>query len=110
MGVGMLWVAGGVVLLAGLLWWNYRNGNPTFWKAVASKPEVAFLLFKLDWQRWQVFEEEPPGGYRSVAPPAEWTGPFKLYLPSRDKTVVIFGRAKGLEETQQQMLRQLSDR
>ena len=103
----MFWVFTGVGLIAALLVWNYRNGSPTFWKAVAAKPEAAMMLFKLDWNRWQVFQEEPVGGYRSVTPQAEWVGPFRLYVPSLGKTVVIFGRANGLEEAQRVMLEQL---
>lgn len=103
----MFWVIVGLGVVVALLVWNYWNGNPTFWRMVAAKPEAALMLFKLDWNRWQVFEEEPAGGYRNVAPQAEWAGPFRLYIPSRGKTVVIFGRAVGLDEAQRVMLEQL---
>ena len=103
----MVWVLVGAAVVVALIYWNYRNGNPTFWKAVMEKPDAAMMLFKLDWNRWQVFEEEPAGGYRNVAPQAEWVGPFRLYVPSRHNTVVVFARAEGLEEAEQIMLEQL---
>ena len=90
-----------------------RSGNSSFWRLVRSHPDYARQWFEND-PCWKVFYQEPPGGYRSAAPRAEWAGPFRVILLDRatrtSADAVVFGRAKDYELSQEKFIRMLSDR
>lgn len=81
------------------------TGNLEFWRLAASYPEDSMAMFT-DQDCWQVFHEEPPGGYRSALPPGNWAGPFLLPLGMESSVrVVVFGRAPDYEEAQRAFVR-----
>lgn len=81
------------------------TGNLEFWRLAATYPEDSMAMFA-EQDCWQVFDEEPPGGYRSALPPGDWVGPFVVPLGMESNTrIVVFGHAPEYEESQRAFVR-----
>ena len=101
------WLAIGLVAWLGI---SHFIGKPGFWKLTRRHPEAALQFFLNEPENWMVFFEEPPGGYRSVAPKEQWSGPFRMIVPSLpDPTVVVFGRYPDFEASQERFIKAISD-
>jgi len=83
-----------------------KEGNLDFWKIANSNPDVAFKFFESN-AHFTVFLEKPSGGYRNNLPEGEWAGPFKLYVPSIQKSVTIYGSVPDYENEEEEFLRSL---
>lgn len=100
----MEWLIG--IVVVGFLFYRFvvvKSGNLKFWKVVQANPEEAYAFFKCN-PCFVIFESEPPGGYRANLPAGDWVGPFKLPVPSQNRTVTIFGRSSELEAVQEQFI------
>jgi hypothetical protein len=96
-----------VLVLAVAIYLYIRSRRPSarFWRAAATYPEVAFQWFTTE-ECWHVAIEE---GEDTGRPSAEWTGPFRLYVPSLDRTVRIYGRYPDFEQSQSRFLARAKD-
>ena len=103
----MEWLIG--VVIVGFLYYRFvlvKSGNLGFWTVVNGHPDEAYSFFKNN-EYFEVFDSEPPGGYRANLPKGEWDGPFKLPVPSRGRVVTIYGRSPGYQAAQEGFVRSI---
>lgn len=82
---------------------SYNSGNPQFWKAATSNPDLAYDWF-LKEDCWVVVH---PGENKNLS--NEFTGPFRLSVPKlKNKTVKIYGKNDCLETSQYKFLKQFN--
>lgn len=67
-----------------------KDGNIDFWKFISRDPETAYTFFCKN-DCFKVFEDVPVEGFKARLPDGEWDGPFKIFLPSKNKTITIYG-------------------
>ena len=99
-----------IIVIAGFIYYHFvlvKGGNIKFWKAVSGHPEEAYLFFQNN-SCFIIFDVKPPGGYLTNLPAGEWEGPFKLYVPSIDKTLTIYGRTPEYQIAQKDFTRNFS--
>ena len=91
-----------LVLVLGVVIYLYirsRRPNARFWRAAASYPDAAYQWFTSE-ECWHVATE---GGSDS-RPSADWSGPFRLYVPSLGRMIRVYGRYPDLEQSQKRFL------
>ena len=86
------------------------TGKPGFWKLTRKFPEEALQFFESEPENWLVFYDKPQGGYRSVAPLKQWSGPFSLHVPRLPNNVVIYGRQSQIEVSQERFVALMKSR
>ncbi len=88
-----------ICVRGGLGYFYGRLGNFSFWKLVTKIPDEAYHWSKSE-PTWFVSEEgdeEPPTR-------GEYTGPFRLAVPSLGRTIKIYCRNDQIEQSQNQFL------
>jgi hypothetical protein len=70
-----------------------------FWRAAAKYPEAAYQWFTAE-SCWHIGDSPPS---------TDWTGPFRLYVPSVGRMIRIYGRSPDIEESQQKFLQRVRD-
>jgi hypothetical protein len=74
------------------------KGNLSFWKIANRYPEEAYNFF-LNNDTWHVIDN-----INNVDPPTKdenWDGPFRLFIPSINRTVKIYGKTDSYFESQE---------
>ncbi len=99
-----------ILVFIGLaMYWFFilRPGRLHFWRLVARRADDAYDYFRAD-TSWKVFEDGLPQDSESVVPNSEWLGPFRMRVPKLGgKTIFIFGKRLGFEESQNDLLSRL---
>jgi hypothetical protein len=70
-----------------------------FWRVVVTYPEAAYQWFTIE-DSWHVVSDASQGS----PPSGDWTGPFRLYVPSLGRWIRIYGRHPDLEQSQERFL------
>lgn len=99
------------IIIGGSLYWFFvlRPGRLDFWRVAARHPDDAYEYFRSDCG-WRIFDNNLPEDFRSIVPPSDWVGPFRLMVPKLDnKTVYIFGKTCTLESSQNDFLSKLRE-
>ena len=103
----MEWIV--LIAIAGYLYYRFvivKSGNLNFWKVVNRHPEKAYAFFQSN-NSFVVFNGEPSGGYRANLPEDEWDGPFRLYVPSQGRFVIIYGQVPEYQIAQEHFIKSL---
>lgn len=101
----MKWII--IIIIAGFLYYRFvlvKCGKLKFWKLAKNDPELVYSFFTSD-DSFVVFDNKPSDGYRANLPSGEWDGPFRLYVPSKNTFVTIFGRVPEYQIAQEKFLR-----
>jgi hypothetical protein len=97
-----------IILVLGVviyLYIRWRRPSARFWRAAATYPEAAYQWFTIE-DCWRVVSDS---GADAGRPSAEWTGPFRLYVPSLGRTIRVYGRYPELEQSQSRFLEKTKD-
>lgn len=107
-----------ILLLVGLILWIFfslRAGKLTFWKLVGRHPNEAYQYFKNNPDVWKVIDSEDSkfiedflrtnANYKK-----EWVGPYRLYVPSLERVIQIFGKSDVYEKEQEKLILLLKDK
>jgi hypothetical protein len=70
-----------------------------FWRVAATYPEAAYQWFTIE-DCWHVISDASAEG----PPSGDWTGPFRLYVPSLGHRIRIYGRHPDFEQSQERFL------
>lgn len=100
-----------IIVIAGFLYYRFvlvKGGNLKFWKFAKAHPEEAYSFFMGN-DAFVVFDSIPLEGFKANSPLGEWDGPFKLYVPSINKFVTIYGRHPGYQTAQEDFMRSLHE-
>lgn len=94
-----------ILLVIGFGWFIlefFRAGNFNFWKEVKNDPD-AFYGYFLESKAWYVID-----GIHNRDKPipneSDWDGPYRLVVPSLNKTVTIYGKVGQYKEEQLKIL------
>ena len=78
------------------------SGNLPFWKVAAKNPDVVYMAMLQEQDNWVIEDGDPDAwGDKNKA---DFSGPYRLYVPSIDAFVKIYGRASEIEAAQQRIL------
>lgn len=101
----MAWLIG--LGLALFLYWPFilRPGGLGFWRSVARNPEAAYIHFKND-PTWTILEADSVDR-RELLQREEWDGPFRLWIPTLGREIILFGRVGEYERSQRAFLEEL---
>jgi hypothetical protein len=97
-----------IILVLGVVIYLYirsRRPSARFWRTAAKYPEAAYQWFSIE-DCWHVVSEAGTGSDR---PSADWTGPFRLYVPSLGRTIRVYGRYPDFEQSQTRFLAKARD-
>ena len=89
-----------VTAIATVWWVLSRQGKLKFWQIAKKHPDAAYALFSTE-DCWYV-GELPPNVNRS-----DVMGPFRLYVPSLNQTIKVYGRFPDFEESQELFIREV---
>jgi len=87
-----------IIVVAGYFLIN--KGKLSFWKKVGKNPEGAYDYFVKHPDVWKVIYK----GDDIILDSREWAGPFRLYVPSIDKMILIYGKNELYEKEQARIL------
>ncbi len=99
-----------IIGLAAYWFFMLRPGRLHFWRVLARHADEAYDHFRAD-TAWKVFEDGLPQDSESVVPNSEWLGPFRVTVPKLGgRTIFVFGRRLGFEQSQDELLSKFKDR
>ena len=91
-----LWV------VLGWRWYYIRQGNFNFWQLVAYNPDTAYQWMR-DRPDWIVlYPKDPIVKQLKKAP--DFTGPFKMHVPSLNSHVIIFAEGESLNASKRNFI------
>lgn len=100
----------------GLYIFFLRAGKHKFWKLIGHNPEEAYRYFKNNPDAWMVIDMKHIKNINSYLRNKDpeykkkWVGPYKLYVPSIDVAVQIYGKRDVYEQEQDKLLSLLADK
>ena len=80
------------------------KGSTAFWQLAASLPDEAYEWFEQE-ECWHPFENQQLGEMLVGTQPDSFVGPFKLTVPKRGGTVLIWGEVDERCDEQLQVVR-----
>lgn len=87
-----------------LVWivFSIMNGNLSFWKVASKQPDMVYMMMLQESDIW-VIEDGDPNAWEGKNK-SDFSGPFRLFIPSINSFVKIYGRADRIEEAQQRIM------
>lgn len=82
--------------------WSIMNGNLSFWKIAAKYPDDVFQIMIEDELMW-VIETGEENVWENKNK-SDYSGPFRLFVPSLNTFVKIYGRADQIEIEQKKIM------
>lgn len=89
-----------VVILVVIGYFLINKGKLSFWKKVGKNPDAAYDYLVKHPDVWKIIYK----GDDTTLDSREWTGPFRLYVPSIDKVIMIYGKIELYEKEQTRLL------
>lgn len=86
--------------------YSIMNGNLSFWKIAAKHPDEVFRLMLDDKDIWVV--DIGDGDTWEGKDQSDYSGPFRLFVPSINTFVKIYGKANQIESAQAEILKKLT--
>ena len=99
-----------IVLVVIVIVSSIANGNLSFWKLAARKPELVFSIMLYDDENdvW-VIDGESPDIWKGLNKD-DYSGPFRLHVPSLNKVYKIYGKADKIEQEQERIMKKIGNK
>ena len=94
-----------VIAVIGFIVWSVMNGNLSFWKVASKYPDEVFSLMAKDESVWLI-----DGGESNIwqgKDLSNYSGPFRLFVPSINSFVKIYGRTDLIESAQNKIMKEV---
>ena len=75
------------------------SSSVRFWRAAAKYPEAAYQWFTAE-ECWHIGESRPS---------PDWSGPFRLYVPSLARMIRVYGHNPDFETSAERFLERVRD-
>lgn len=86
--------------------WSIMSGNLSFWKVAAKYPDEVFQIMTEDELMW-VIEAGEENVWENKNK-SDYIGPFRLFVPSLNSFVKIYGKADQIESAQAEILKKIT--
>ncbi|MEX0877398.1 MAG: hypothetical protein WDZ40_00870 [Candidatus Spechtbacterales bacterium] len=80
-----------------------KRGNISFWKDAAKHPDFVYEQLSKD-DAWVIYDGTSHPNKK------DFVGPFRLYVPSLQKSVKFYGKEGQYEESEERIQKQLRDK
>lgn len=91
--------------VVGFIAWSIKKGNLSFWKVAAKHPDEVFHLMTKNESVWVI----DVGGTDiwNGKNKADYSGPFRLFVPSINSFAKIYGKADLIESAQEKIVKEV---